>query len=373
MPFLASFGGGSARGFNPGGSGFDWGQFSTGDVYQGGYMRVINSTTLQWWFYPTQRTNGQTQQGSTITSTVTLEGAADIKCHVFGGGGGGSGTNGSGGGGGGFASTTSAATLGSGQLISFGAGSAGLGGVAQNVDGLNNVNYLGDSTGNPNNKNTDGGTSYISFGVGGSSLYLQALGGTGKQVVNPSSYSDCGQGGTGTVISNTLGLTTLVGSGGDGGSRNLSGVSAVGGGGGGGNNNASGGLDKGGNSTKAGGGGGGSGNGQTPSSSQNGGGAGGTYGFTGGLGGDTDTNIFGYQGTDLYTDVSNTLPIGAGYAYQNSDNTGWGLGTILGRGSAGGGGFPGGGGGSSYYGGGISNFGVGGDGASGAVMLEISF
>ena len=106
MPILSSFGGGSVRGFNPGGGdSFDWGQFSDGDLYQGGYIQNINSSTLYWWFYPTQRGDGATNAGGNYTGTVTLEGATDVKFHVIGGGGGGSGANGSGGGGGGYAGT----------------------------------------------------------------------------------------------------------------------------------------------------------------------------------------------------------------------------------------------------------------------------
>jgi hypothetical protein len=260
-------------------------------------------------------------------------------------------------------------------VISYQGGGAGLGGVCQDVTGLSNLSYLGSMVTATANFSTSGLESYVFLGTSSdsTSFYLRALGGTTKHTVNPTQYSDCGQGGSGIVQTNTLGLSTNVGSGGDGGSRSLRGGSGVGGGGGGGNSNGGSGLDTGGASTKAGGGGGGNGHDATPSSSQNGGGNGGTYGFDGGMGGDSNAPIaYGFQGDGLKTEVSSSFPVGGGYAYQLSDNTGWGA-TVLGRGSAGGGGFPGGGGGSSYFGGSNGNFGVGGDGASGAVMLQIGF
>lgn len=370
-PMLGTFGGGSVRGFSPGGgSAFDWSQFSSGDLYDGGYVQVVSSSRVYWWFYPAQRGDGQTPAAGNKTGTITLPSETTLKLHVFGGGGGGGGGNGSGGGGGGYAGNSSFITLSGGQVLTYQAGTAGLGGH-RDANG-SNVNWLGDTT-SPN-RATSGGDSYIYLGTNSSSttFRLNANGGTfGGTTSNPSNYNDCGQGGSASVSVNSIGASTNTGSGGDGGSRNLVGENGYGGGGGGGNDFQGTGKDRGGTSTYAGGGGGGSGNGNNPSDAP--GGSGGTYGYDGGQGGNTNTNTFGYRGDDLYSDVSSSFPRGAGYSYQSSDNSGWGN-TILGRGSAAGGGFPAGGGGSSYYGGGFyGDWGVGGDGASGAVMLEISF
>lgn len=370
MPILSSFGGGSVRGFNPGASGFDWGQFSDGDLYDGGYIQNVTSSRLYWWFYPAQRGDGATNRANNKTGTITLPAATSVKLHVFGGGGGGGGENGSGGGGGGYAGTSGYVNLNGGQVITYQAGAAGLGGTRDSIG--SNVNYLGDST-SPN-RATSGGTSYLYLGTssGSTTFHLQATGGTfGGTTSNPSNYGDCGQGGLGSVIANSLGAGTNTGSGGDGGSRNLVGENGYGGGGGGGNDFSGTGKDRGGSSTYAGGGGGGAGNSNSPSDAP--GGSGGTYGLGGGRGGNTNTNTFGFRGNDMHDAITTSFPRSAGYAYQSSDNGLWGQ-TILGRGSAGGGGFPSGGGGSSYYSGSFTgDWGVGGDGASGAVMLEISY
>ena len=335
-----------------GGAGQEW-EVSTGTSYQGGLIRKINSTTYQCWYYP------QSRKGQSVTYSMSnltggsfqIVGQTNMTIAVIGGGGGGIGENACGGSGGGGIIINSFTPV-EGETFTFTVGKGGRGGWSSS-----GVQFTGCPGVGENGQDTS---------LSGTGFQVTAGGGPANNHTNQNDYSSIGSASC-SVNSNSRGLSITTGSHGRGGSRGVAGQGGLNGtaGGGGGNNYGNAGTDdSGGNGSGNFSGGGGAGNGydHTWTTSLRPGGVGALYGFNGGYGGGSQTNDYGQSGR-CPADFSGTYPnfhAGGGRAYEQAD---WGS---LSRGSSGGGGFPGGGGGSSYY----QPYGIGSDGASGAVVFH---